>query len=258
MNNIISVNVLAVEGKDVYICRKGIGVDEREVNLMLVSDGDKWHYTVIKSLSRLLSSSNSKHMHKQYFCTNCLQGFTQELRQNHHQAFCENNESVKVEMPIKGSTVEFLDGQLQLRIPFMMYADFGSILEPIQGSAPDPAQPYTMNANKHVPSGWHGYSKFAYGDVNDSLKLYRGEDCIEKFCKHLKQEAYKLYHMFPEKPMTPLTNKQWKKYKKVSRCHICYKPFSQKDIKVRDHCHYTGHYRGPAHRSCNLRYQIPS
>ena len=108
-------------------------------------------------------------------------------------------------MPIKGLTVES-----QFRIPFMMYADFESILEPIQGSAPDPAQPYTINANKYVPSGWCVYSMFAYGDVNDPLKLYRGEDCFEKFCKHLKQEAYRLYRMFPEKPMTPLTNKQWK------------------------------------------------
>ena len=155
-------------------------------------------------------------MHKQYFGTNCLQGFTQELRRNQHQAYCENNESVKVGMPIKGSTVEFPDGRSQFRIPFMMYADFESILEPIQGSTPDPAHPYTMNASKHVPSGWCVYSKFAYGDVNDALKLCKGEDCIEKFCKHLKQEAYRLYHMFPEKPMTTLTNKQWKKYKKVS------------------------------------------
>ena len=26
--------------------------------------------------------------------------------------------------------------------------------------------------------------------------------------------------------------------------------------KVRDHCHYMGLYRGPAHRICNLRYKI--
>ena len=66
--------------------------------------------------------------------------------------------------------------------------------------------------------------------------------------------------MFPEKPMDPLTKKQWKKYKKASRCHICFKPFvdSKKDPKNRDHCHYTGHYRGPAHRNCNLMYRISS
>ena len=27
--------------------------------------------------------------------------------------------------------------------------------------------------------------------------------------------------------------------------------------KVRDHCHYTGKYRGAAHNICNLRYTVP-
>ena len=27
--------------------------------------------------------------------------------------------------------------------------------------------------------------------------------------------------------------------------------------KVRDHCHYTGKYRGTAHNICNLRYKPP-
>ena len=57
--------------------------------------------------------------------------------------------------------------------------------------------------------------------------------------------------------MDPLTNRQWKSYKKARECHICYKPFNGFDPKVRDHCHYTGRYRGPAHRNCNLRYRIP-
>ena len=66
--------------------------------------------------------------------------------------------------------------------------------------------------------------------------------------------------MFPEKPMDPLAKKQWKKHNKTSRCHICLKQFgdSKKGSKVRDHCHYTGRYRGPAHRNCNLMYWIPS
>ena len=64
--------------------------------------------------------------------------------------------------------------------------------------------------------------------------------------------------MFPELPMDPLTKKQWKKYKKATKCHICYKPFTLRDPKVRDHCHYTGLHRGPAHSLCNLRYKIPS
>ena len=58
--------------------------------------------------------------------------------------------------------------------------------------------------------------------------------------------------------MDRLTKKQWKKYKKSTLCHICYKPFTLTNQKVRDHCHYTGHYRGPAHSFCNLMYRIPS
>ena len=58
--------------------------------------------------------------------------------------------------------------------------------------------------------------------------------------------------------MGPLTKKQWKKYKQSTKCYICYKPFTYKDPKVRDHCHYTGLYRGPVHSLCNLRYKIPS
>ena len=58
--------------------------------------------------------------------------------------------------------------------------------------------------------------------------------------------------------MDPLTKKQWKKYKRSTKCHICYNPFTQTNQKVRDHCHYTGLYRGHAHSLCNLRYKIPS
>ena len=39
----------------------------------------------------------------------------------------------------------------------------------------------------------------------------------------------------------------------------CKKEFSidKKYCKVRDHCHYTGKFRGAAHNNCNLRYKIP-
>ena len=103
---------------------------------MLISESDKWHYTVIKSVSRLLSSSNSKHKRKQYFCNNCLQGFTQELSRDQHYYYCIDKETVRVEIPRKGSTVECYDGQNQFKVSFMMYADFESILEPIQERVP--------------------------------------------------------------------------------------------------------------------------
>ena len=57
--------------------------------------------------------------------------------------------------------------------------------------------------------------------------------------------------------MIPLTKKQLKKHKNADKCHICFRKFGDKG-NVRDHCHYTGMYRGAAHFGCNLRYKIPS
>ena len=58
--------------------------------------------------------------------------------------------------------------------------------------------------------------------------------------------------------MEPLTKEQLKEYKHVTKCHICFKPFREGNQKVRDHCHFTGKYRGDAHSLCNLQYKIPS
>ena len=104
---------------------------------------------------------------------------------------------------------------------------------------------------------WAGTPLGSHGKVENPLKLYGGKDCIKKFCDHVIGEARHLYHAFPEKPMDPLTKAQLKKYEEASRCYICFKSFNGENPKVRDHCHYTGSYRGPAHMKCNLMYKIP-
>ena len=128
-----------VEGRDIYIHKKTNYKSDREINFLLVSEGLEdptsedgiRHYTVIKSLSRLLRNSNTKHHGKHYFCTNCLQSFTLESSRDEYQVYCEDNETVRVEMPRKGSTIEFYDGQNQFKIPFMMYVGFEVIHKPI-------------------------------------------------------------------------------------------------------------------------------
>ena len=108
--NEISINVLALEGKKIYICRKGREYN-RVANLMLITDGEKKHYVAIKSLGRLLSMQNSKHKESQHFCTNCLQGFADQHSRDEHYVYCRSNESVRIEMPVKRLIVEYSDGQ---------------------------------------------------------------------------------------------------------------------------------------------------
>ena len=64
--------------------------------------------------------------------------------------------------------------------------------------------------------------------------------------------------------MIPLTCEENKSYKRQKGCYICKNEFNtdknDKNAvklyhKVRDHCHYTGRYRGVSHNICNLRYK---
>ena len=216
-SNDIAVNVLGVKGQRICICRNSKHYDRKNVvNLSLITDGKKRHYASIKSLTRLLASSNSKHKRKQHFCLNCLQGFSfEEIRDKHYQ-YCKDNEAVRIDMPKEGSFVEFHDGQNQFKVPFAMYADFEGMKE----SNFNPEASYTKEINQHIPSGFCMNSVFFYGEVENPLKLYRGEDYVEVFCNYIENEAKRLYHMFPEKPMKPLTSKQWKKFNRARKCHI--------------------------------------
>ena len=227
---------------------------------MLITDVEnqnKKHYVAVKSLSRLLSKQNSKHKEAQHFCTNCLNGFESEIIRDEHYEYCRSKDSVREEMPTKNPIVKYADGQYQFKVPFVIYADFESILVPVSGAPNNPEMSSTRGRNVHQPSGWCMYSKFAYGKVTNPLKQYRGRDCVSKFCETIMAEAKRLYESAPKKPMDKLTKEQNVEFVTAKECHICFKKFSPKDRKVRDHCHYTGKYRGAAHSSCNLRYRIP-
>ena len=173
-----------IEGKKIYICRKG-GKYERIINLMIISENNRKNYIAIKSLRRLLSSENIKHWGKEYFCMNCLQGFKEESSRDEHIGYCIDNESVKVEMPYGNPIVQYSDGQFQFKVPFIMYADFESILEPIQGQGNNLMIFSTGGVNNHVPSGLCVRSELAYEKIENPLKLYGGKDCVKKFCDHI-------------------------------------------------------------------------
>ena len=85
------------------------------------------------------------------------------------------------------------------------------------------------------------------------------------FCKDLKNKAMKKIN-YEKKEMIPLTNEEKETHENQKNCYICEEEFctnknNEKEFrkmwKVRDHCYYTGKYRGAAHSNCNLNYKIP-
>ena len=61
-----------------------------------------------------------------------------------------------------------------------------------------------------------------------------------------------LEKMNVDKPMDELTYEQKTEFRQATHCSICNKEFQPDDEKVRDHCHFTGKYRGAAHVKCYL------
>ena len=89
---------------------------------------------------------------------------------------------------------------------------------------------------------------------------------MERFCKDLQYHAMKIINYEEKEMNTPNWSRKQKSYEKQKVCYICKKEFSTDEKeknafklyhKVRDHCHYTGKFRGAAHSICNLRYKTP-
>ena len=135
-NPSISINVFGFEGV-VYPLRLSKRKSEQQseseqtINLLLISDGEKQHYCLIKSLSRLLSSQVSGHKESNVFCLNCLNHFPNEEKLKIHEEYCLKNQAIRIEMPEEGSLVTFIHHQRSIKVPFVVYADFEAFTEEI-------------------------------------------------------------------------------------------------------------------------------
>ena len=104
---------------------------------------------------------------------------------------------------------------IKFKVPFMLCADFESILKPVDEQYREKMNKikterkskalYPEKIKTHVPLRLCVHNTFAYGDVPDILKIYRGKDCVETFIEHIEDGIKRLYATFPQQPMTELT-----------------------------------------------------
>ena len=237
-------------------------VRDNQIKLLMISNGENWHYLAVKSLSGLLKGITSNH-NGDYYCLNYFHSYRTENKLNVHKRICENNEYCNIEMPSPNNLIKYNQGDKSLKLPFIIYADLEFILKKIDTCQNNPDLSSTTKINQHIPSGYSIYTSCSFDKYNNKLSYYRGEDCLRRFCKDLKDHAIKIIDC-KKKDMIPLTKEEKDNYNKQNLCHICKKEFnndmtesSSLECKVRDHCHFTGKYGGAAHNTCNLRYKIP-
>ena len=206
--------------------------------------------------SQITSSKNGS----VYICKKCFTHFTKYELLQKHISYCSSNETVSVRMPPRNTMLCFNNYHKQLPIPFVVYADFECFTKPMNTCSPNPEKSYTYNYQKHEPSGFCFYIKGIDPNITFKPSLFTKTNGDYKvsalFVYKLKKVINRTYNDFYCRPIPlKLTPAEQISFDKAETCHICKKELLTD--KVRDHCHFTGQYRGAAHNSCNLQCRKP-
>ena len=240
-----------------------------EIDLLKVYDEDNhYHYVLVKNKCRLLNCQSSSNTNKKFYCHHCLNPFQSEkVFKKHLEKGCMASEGQQTKMPDKDTYIEFEKHNTKLPCPFVIYGDFECLTTnsntEIKGTYG--TEGALSCSGSSAPRGTYqehkpcGYMLNVVSRIDNACKpyLYRGEDCMKQFVEQLTEIKKDIFEkMNVNKPMDELTNEQKLEFKLSSHCSICGKKFETDDEKVRDHCHFTGKYRGAAHVKCNLDYSF--
>ena len=139
----------------------------------------------------------------------------------------------------------------QMKVPYVVYADFECILKKMHGCEPSPEASFTVKTEKHVPC------RFSYIIVRSDEKIYgpfnyRGEDVVFVFFRWLQEHERQMPAEMENKRPLVMTPEDWQKHRNATDCHICSKSLVKDTFldSVSVHNPLTGIYCGQGHRRC--------
>ena len=203
----------------------------------------KNHYVLIKKLDVFLGDHNKK-----FICRRCLSSYTSENMLMKHKQKCGDDNITT----IKTSNEPYLLWKKHFHknpIYFRIYADIEADNEKDNSIIGDK----TTNIYKQNPvlNGYHIVSELEDVLKSDYFKSPLGYDNVDWFVDEVKKLENKVAFFFKNnKKDIIMTEKDEKDFRNDNICRFCEKIIEPD--KVRDHCHLTGKYRGPAHSKCNI------
>ena len=269
-NKAIALNILFVlyntkEIRQAYISKHNDDRDN-QVNLLMITDGStnwhylarknigstNWHYLAIKNISGLLRGITSNH-NGEFYCLNCLHSYRTKSKLKKHEKICKNHDGDD------DNILESKPGKKSVKLAFVISADLECLLLKMNTCNNTPNKSYAIAKELHKTSGYFLLTSCSFDKSENKQTYYRARDCMKRFCDDLKEHVTRIVN-YEMKPMDPLTEEEKESHENQKLCHICEKKFctdnNKRMRKVRDHCHYTGKYRGAAHSKCNLEYII--
>ena len=225
-NNEIALNILYVphNTKKINIAYKSKQnlTREKKVILLMISNGEKWHYLTVKNLSGLLRGITRNHA-GDFYCLNCFCAYSTKNKLEKHKKICENHDYCHVDMPTKeNNIIKYNQGEKSIKMPFTIYADLECLLEKMSTCQNNPNKSSTTKINKQTPSGYSIFTHCSFNELKNKLNYYRGDDCMKKFCEDLREHSTKIIN-YEKKKMIPLTPKKEIYHNRQKVCYICKK-----------------------------------
>jgi hypothetical protein len=221
---------------------------EKQIDLLLLREGDKSHYVWIKKMSALVCHRSTNRSHV-FICPHCIHPYTTEESFNRHLPECSQHKRQKVSLPKKDEKWLFWKSENKTEYcPYVIYADFESYLSPVQQGGGKGV------VNEHIPSGFCCYTVSRDEEFCSKPVLYSGPNCMDVFFDHLLSEQRRISCILGVNyEMLPLTLEEQARYDASTVCNCCHKPYTDSNRKVRHHNHRTGQFINAMCNACNLK-----
>ena len=95
---------------------------EEQVILLMIGNGEKWHYTAVTRLSGLLRGVTSNH-NNDFYCLNCFHSYSAKNKLEEHKKIFGNHDYCHVKMPTKDNNIiKYNQGEKSIKLPFAVYS----------------------------------------------------------------------------------------------------------------------------------------
>lgn len=246
------------EGRGRYTMQSSRRQLPREIDLLYWND----HYAWIKDFGALVHDI-TKHEHRLIIHKPCFTRFSSTEQLANHVCSKEDWVSIQHILPPPNTMLEFKAYKYQTRAPFVIYADFECLVEPINEHIG-----HSVLYQQHRSIAAAALLCSPYAAFNNTFWMHTGLDAVDRFLnKMIEWELMCVEYLKANCKMRTLSEQQDIQYNEAKVCCICHnkkQPFDSSTDdwrKVRDHDHVTGYYIGAAHNLCNKRrrvvFQIP-